>query len=161
MEQTRERNGKKAKGRSTGESTRLLRACLIGAGGGLALSLLLLLLCTAVALGREDPATLLPVLGKLPWIFGGAFSGFLASILLRERNFLCPLLAGAAYLFCVFLLSLGLDDGSVPHGFLSFLLCAAVILALSILAALPVMPGRQKKNANVRRRAKQMRRSYR
>ena len=165
-EKNRIRSGERSRGRSSqnsagGDKKRLLRAGFIGAGGGLLLSLLLLLLCTAIASGREDPAPILPILGKLPWIFGAAFAGLLASLLLRERNFLCPLLAGGSYLFCVLLLSLGLGDNSIPRGALYFIVSALVILVLAVLGGLVTMPGRQKKNASVRRRAKQMRRSYR
>lgn len=53
----------------------------------------------------------------------------------------------------------GRRQRSEKHPFFS--LCALCILALALLAALAVMPGKQKKNAGIRRRAKKMRRGYR
>lgn len=161
MNKAKERNTDKARGNTVYDRARLIRAGAIGAGGGVLLSFLLLLLFALIAVKREDPVAALPLLGRLPWLLGGAFSGLLAALLLRERNFLCPLIAGGGYVFCLLLASLGLGDGSVPRSILSFLLCALCILALALLAALAVMPGKQKKNAGIRRRAKKMRRGYR
>lgn len=55
MNKAKERNTDKARGNAAGDRVRLIRAGAIGAGGGVLLSILLLLLFALIAVKREDP----------------------------------------------------------------------------------------------------------
>lgn len=129
--------------------------------GGVACYALTLLLLTAITLNTEDPAAHIGILSVIPWVLGAAVCGILTGILQKgEKPLLSAAATGGVFLGILALLSLILQDGSPFKKLPLFLLQAAVILAVSILGALPFRQGRNRGNRAVRHRASQMRRHY-